>query len=99
MRYRCAMELSPDFFMVSCTTNLRGKYRVHIQDGHEKVGSDFYPECRVHAIGYRELDVKQTSVNTPARAGTWYLISLKEFEWRKNPMWVHESDGNLDLSY
>ena len=93
------MELSPAFVMVSCTTNLRGKYRVHIQDAGEKEGADFFPECRVHAIGYRDVDVKQASTNTPAKSGTWYLISLEEFAWKKNPMWVHESDGNLDLGY
>jgi hypothetical protein len=93
------MENSPAFVMVPCTTNLRGKYRIHIQDPHEKTGSDFYPECRVHAIGHRDVDVKTTAVKGPDRAGTWYLITLKELSWTKNPIWVHESDSNLDLAY
>ncbi|HEY5845123.1 MAG TPA: hypothetical protein VIU87_27345 [Mycobacterium sp.] len=93
------MDNDPAFVMVSCTTNLRGTYRVHIQDGREPVGSDFDVTCRVHAIGHRDIDAETASSNEPDRAGTWYLITLKQLAWRKNPMWVHEDDGRLDLGY
>ena len=93
------MDNDPAFVMVPCTTKLRGTYRVHIQDGHEAVGTDFFPTCRVHAIGHRDVDVKVPSSNAPDRAGTWYLITLKELASKKNPMWVHEDDTNLDLGY
>lgn len=93
------MDPDPAFVMVPCTTNLRGTYRVHIQDPHEPQGSDFYVKCRVHAIGHRDVDVKVGSTNAPDKAGTWYLISQKELSISKNPRWIHENDGNLDLDY
>jgi hypothetical protein len=93
------MALDPAFVMVPCTTNLRGKYRVHIQDPGEPTGADFYPEVRVHAIGYRDTDVKVAASDAPTKPGTWYLLSFKELGWTKNPVWVHESDGHLDLGY
>jgi hypothetical protein len=93
------MDPDPAFVMVPCTTNLKGTYRVHIQDPGEPTGSDFYVSCRVHAIGHRDVDVKVASGNAPDKAGTWYLITLKELSWSKNPLWIHEGDGNLDLGY
>lgn len=93
------MDNDPAFVMVPCTTKLTGTYKVHIQDGHEAVGTDFFPKCRVHAIGHRDVDVKVPSSNAPDRAGTWYLITMKELQLGKNPRWVHEDDTNLDLGY
>jgi hypothetical protein len=93
------VDPDPAFVMVPCTTKLRGTYKIHIQDPGEPHGSDFYPQCRVHAIGHRDVDVKVASGNAPDRAGTWYLITLKELSWSSNPVWVHEDDGNLDLGF
>jgi hypothetical protein len=93
------MDPDPAFVMVPCTTNLRGKYKVHVQDPGEDEGADFYPAVRVHAIGHRDVDVKIATGNAPDRAGTWYLLTFKELSWSTNPVWVHESDGNLDLGF
>jgi hypothetical protein len=58
-------------------------------------------ECRMHAIGYRRVEVKALvgNANAPEKAGTWYLITLKELEWKRNPMWIHEDDSRLNLGY
>ena len=53
----------------------------------------------MHAIAHRDVDAKVPAGNSPDRAGTWYLISLDSLSWSKNPVWVHEGDGNLDLGY
>jgi hypothetical protein len=93
------MDPSNAFVMVPCTTNLRGTYKVHVQDPHEDPGADFYPECRVHAIGHRDVDVSIAGINVPDRAGTWYLLTLRELSWFPNPVWVHEDDSNLHLGF
>jgi hypothetical protein len=88
-----------DFRMVSCTTGLHGTYMVHVQDPGEDPGEDFYPECRVHAIGYVHNAQKQTQINMPWKAGTWYLITTKDPRLLPFPIWVHEEDGNLNLVF
>jgi hypothetical protein len=93
------MDLDPAFVMVPCTTKLRGTYKTHVQDPKEPVGTDIYSTCRVHAIGHRDVDVKIASTNAPDKAGTWYLITTKDPKLHKNPVWVHEGDGNLTLDY
>ena len=93
------MDLDPAFVMVPCTTKLRGTYSIHIQDPHEPTGVDFKPACRVHAIGHRDVDAKIATANAPDKAGTWYLITMKDPKLHPYPVWIHESDGHLQLDF
>jgi hypothetical protein len=87
--------------MVPCTTNLKGNLKVGVHDAGQPHDQSVEVECRVHAIAYRGAEVKANSANpnAPDQPGTWYLITLKELEWKRNPMWIHEDDSQLNLGY
>jgi hypothetical protein len=87
--------------MVPCTTNLKGNFKVSIHDAGQPEDEVLDVDCRVHAIGYRgvEVDANPANSNAPDKPGTWYLITLKELEWKRNPMWIHEDDSRLNLGY
>jgi hypothetical protein len=85
--------------MVPCTTGLKGKFNVGLHDAGEPEDHSVEGECRVHAIAYRETDADAMADNAPDQPGTWYLITLHELEWKRNPMWIHEEDSRLNLGY
>jgi hypothetical protein len=85
--------------MVPCTTNLRGKFKVGLHDAGQAEDEFVEVECRVHAIGYRGVDVEGNVENAPNQPGTWYLITLQQLEWKRNPMWIHEGDSRLNLGF
>ena len=87
--------------MVPCITNLKGNFKVGVHDAGQPEDQFVEVECRVHAIAYRGAEVKANSANPngPDQPGTWYLITLRELEWKRNPMWIHEEDSRLNLGY
>jgi hypothetical protein len=85
--------------MVPCTTGLKGKYEVGLHDAGQPEDQFVEVSCRVHAIAYRGVEVSVTADNIPDRPGTWYLITLEQLEWKRNPMWVHEGDSHLNLGF
>ena len=85
--------------MVPCTTGLKGKFKVGLHDAGEPEDHSVEVVCRVHAIAYRGTEVGATADNVPGQPGTWYLITLHELEWKRNPMWIPEEDSRLNLGY
>ena len=85
--------------MVPCTTSLKGKFKVGVHDAGQPQDQSVEVDCRVHAIGYRGAEVDVKADNAPDQPGTWYLITLHELEWKRNPMWIHEEDSRLNLGY
>jgi hypothetical protein len=85
--------------MVSCTTHFTGKFNVSLHDAGEPEDETVEVDCRVHAIAYRGAEVATPADNAPALPGTWYLITLQELEWKRNPMWIHEDESRLNLGY